>query len=144
MKRIFFILLIFSSAIILNLKSSAAPNPVISELEMQSDFFNSSLAPYGEWIEVESGIRVWRPFHINYQWRRILLAAGYGQIIMDGTGCPTSRSAGSRTIMDAGIMMITTAGSGWLMMYGHLHGSSGAMTKTTLVGLRCRPMQNSI
>ncbi len=73
MKRIFFILLIFSSAIILNLKSSAAPNPVISEVEMQSDFFNSSLAPYGEWIEVESGIRVWRPFHINYQWRPYLI-----------------------------------------------------------------------
>jgi len=39
----------------------------------QFGFFYSSLAPHGEWIEVESGTRVWRPFHIPHQWRPYLI-----------------------------------------------------------------------
>ena len=54
-------------------KSSATPNPVRTNIGMQFGFFYSSLAPHGEWIEVESGIRVWRPFHISHQWRPYLI-----------------------------------------------------------------------
>jgi hypothetical protein len=39
---------------------------------MQFGFFYSALAPHGEWIEVESGTRVWRPSHIPNQWRPYL------------------------------------------------------------------------
>jgi hypothetical protein len=40
---------------------------------MQFGFFYSSLSSHGEWIDVESGFRVWRPFHIHHQWRPYLL-----------------------------------------------------------------------
>ena len=53
-------------------RSSAIANPVMYDAGMQFGFFYSALAPHGEWIEVESGTRVWRPFHISNQWRPYL------------------------------------------------------------------------
>ncbi len=35
-------------------------------------FFYSSLAPYGEWIEIESGFYAWRPLHVHFGWRPYL------------------------------------------------------------------------
>ena len=32
-------------------------------------FFYSSLSPYGEWIEVNGGTHIWRPFNIPREWR---------------------------------------------------------------------------
>lgn len=72
MKRILFFLSIFISVFMLCPKSLATPNPVISNVGIQFGFFYSSLAPHGEWIEVASGTRVWRPFHIPYHWRPYL------------------------------------------------------------------------
>jgi hypothetical protein len=51
----------------------ATPNPVMVDGGKQFGFFYSSLAPHGEWIEVESGARVWRPFHIPHLWRPYLI-----------------------------------------------------------------------
>lgn len=56
----------------LNPKSSADPNHVFFDAGMQFGFFSSSLSPHGEWIVVESGVRVWRPYHISHQWRPYL------------------------------------------------------------------------
>ena len=39
----------------------------------QFGLFFSSLAPHGEWIEVECGTRVWRPFHIPHEWHPYLI-----------------------------------------------------------------------
>ena len=73
LKRILFLLSIFSAAYFLSPKSPALPNPVMSDAGMQFGFFYSSLAPHGEWIEVESGNRVWRPYHVSNQWRPYLV-----------------------------------------------------------------------
>jgi hypothetical protein len=73
MKRILIILSIFSTAYLLSPKSLAMPNPVMSDVGAQSGFFYSSLAPHGEWIEVESGARVWRPYNVPDQWRPYLV-----------------------------------------------------------------------
>jgi len=36
-------------------------------------FFYSSLGPHGEWIEIEPGFVVWRPFHVHRYWRPYML-----------------------------------------------------------------------
>ncbi len=33
-----------------------------------SGFFYSSLSPYGTWIQLDGGLTVWRPTHLNYGW----------------------------------------------------------------------------
>ncbi len=73
MKRIFILFFVFSAGSLFNQKSWTALNPNPSDLSMQVGFFYSSLSPYGEWIEIESGLRVWRPLHIHNQWRPYLL-----------------------------------------------------------------------
>jgi len=73
MKRLLLFLSILSTVFLLSQKSSAAHNPIASNAGRHFGFFYSSLAPHGEWIEVESGIRVWRPFHIPHQWRPYLI-----------------------------------------------------------------------
>jgi len=74
MRRIILLfVIILSIGNILNQKTWAAPNPNSPNLGLQSGFFYSSLSPHGEWIEVESGCRVWRPFHTPHQWRPYLI-----------------------------------------------------------------------
>ena len=73
MRKFLFSISIFITAYVISPKYSALANPVLSDAGMQFGFFYSSLAPYGEWIEVESGNRVWRPFHIPHQWRPYLV-----------------------------------------------------------------------
>jgi hypothetical protein len=58
---------------LLSPNSSAALNAVPSDAGMQFRFFYSSLASHGEWIEVESGIRFWRPNNIPHLWRPYLI-----------------------------------------------------------------------
>ncbi|MGD0036941.1 MAG: DUF6600 domain-containing protein [Bacteroidota bacterium] len=72
MRRLLFSLSIFITAYMLSPRSSAVANPVMYDARMQFGFFYSALAPHGEWIEGESGTRVWRPFHIPNQWRPYL------------------------------------------------------------------------
>ena len=72
-KRILILLFILSVGNILNQKSWAAPNPNLPDFGTQFGLFYSSLSSHGEWIEVDSGFRVWRPFHIPHQWRPYLL-----------------------------------------------------------------------
>ncbi len=33
------------------------------------DFFYENLSPYGEWIEIENDLIVWRPTHIPFNWK---------------------------------------------------------------------------
>jgi hypothetical protein len=73
MKRILFFLLAFSLGSSLDQISWTAPNPNPPEFGMQIGFFYSSLRPHGEWIELEPGFHVWRPFHIQHQWRPYLM-----------------------------------------------------------------------
>ena len=73
MKRLLLFLSIFITATVLSSKSFAVSNPDITDNGTQFGFFYSSLAPHGEWIEVESGTRAWRPFHISHQWRPYLI-----------------------------------------------------------------------
>jgi hypothetical protein len=73
MKRLVILLSIFSIGSVLKQTSSAAPNAAPPNAGLQIGFFYSSLSPHGEWIEVESGFRVWRPFNIPHQWRPYLI-----------------------------------------------------------------------
>ena len=73
MKRFLFCLSIFSAEFIFSSNSLAARVSVFTEAGLPSAFFYSSLAPHGEWIELESGTQIWRPFHISHQWRPYLL-----------------------------------------------------------------------
>ncbi len=73
MKRILLLLSFLSISSILNSKSWAAPNPFPLDNDGHFGFFHSSLSPHGEWIEMESGFRVWRPFHIPHYWRPYLI-----------------------------------------------------------------------
>jgi hypothetical protein len=73
MKRILFFLSIISIIFTLSQKSWAAPSPNHINLGVNIGFFYSSLSPHGEWIEVESGLRVWRPIHIESYWRPYLM-----------------------------------------------------------------------
>ena len=142
MKRLIFFLSIFSFASFLNPNSSTTLKPALTDAGMQFGFFYSSLAPHGEWIEVESGTRVWRPFHIPHQWRPYLIGRWvwtdeYGWYWM------SDESFGWITY-HYGRWYYDDYGSGCLMMSGLQHGSSGVMMKTTLAGLRYHPMQHSI
>jgi len=73
MKRILFFLLMISIIIALDQKSWTAPNPNHIDIGVSIGFFHSSLSPHGEWIEMESGFRVWRPINIQNHWRPYLL-----------------------------------------------------------------------
>jgi len=72
MKRILFLFSMVSIMMLVQ-KTSAAPNPNHIDIGVGIGFFNSSLSSHGEWIEVESGFRVWRPVHIQSYWRPYLL-----------------------------------------------------------------------
>jgi hypothetical protein len=39
------------------------------DVRVSFGFFYSSLSPHGEWIEIERGQHVWRPFHVSRSWR---------------------------------------------------------------------------
>jgi len=41
------------------------------------DFFYSSLASYGEWIQIDAGSYVWRPMHVRRGWRPYLYGRWY-------------------------------------------------------------------
>ena len=73
MKRFLLFLTLFSASYVLSPNSSAALNPVTDDAGAQFGFFFSSLAHHGEWIEVEAGTHVWRPFHISRHWRPYLI-----------------------------------------------------------------------
>ena len=73
MKRILTLLFVLSAGSLLYQKSWTAPNPNPSDSGLQVGSFYSSLSPHGEWIEVEPGFHVWRPFHIHRYWRPYLL-----------------------------------------------------------------------
>ena len=73
MRKFLFSISIFITAYVISPKSPAMPAPVLSDVGMQSGFFYSSLAPHGEWIEMESGTMVWRPFRIPHEWRPYLV-----------------------------------------------------------------------
>ena len=51
----------------------AAPPVITSHAGGSIGFFFSALAPHGEWIEVPSGMQVWRPIHVPIHWRPYLL-----------------------------------------------------------------------
>ncbi len=37
--------------------------------EVNFNYFYSTLAPYGEWIEIDQGVLAWRPTFVNYDWQ---------------------------------------------------------------------------
>jgi len=37
--------------------------------EVSFDYFYSSLSPYGDWIELQDGIKAWRPNNISPEWK---------------------------------------------------------------------------
>ena len=73
MKRIYIFFFVLSTGSLLYQKSWPTSNPNPSDFSSQIGFFYSPLSPYGEWIEIESGLKVWRPWHAHNQWRPYLL-----------------------------------------------------------------------
>jgi hypothetical protein len=73
MKRILYLLSLFSIASIVDQISVAALNPNPPDVGIQFGYFYSSLSPHGEWIDMDSGVRVWHPLHMNRQWRPYLM-----------------------------------------------------------------------
>lgn len=62
MKKIIFVLGILIAFGISNLYAH-------SDVRVSFGFFYRSLAPYGEWIEIEPDFYVWKPIAIRYGWR---------------------------------------------------------------------------
>lgn len=65
-------LLAFSSLIILLTPASlvqAAPRSDLSHQDGGADMFYDDLLPYGEWIEAEPGMLVWRPHYAYDDWQ---------------------------------------------------------------------------
>ena len=50
--------------ILISIGLDARPNSDVS-----FNFFYNSLRPYGEWIQLDNGLTVWRPLGMNDQWR---------------------------------------------------------------------------
>jgi hypothetical protein len=69
---LFFLILINSAGLIIQV-SFAASNAGPQEVGVEAGFFETSLSPHGEWIEVEPGFRVWHPIHVSQYWRPYLL-----------------------------------------------------------------------
>ena len=46
-------------------KTIAAETPA----DAHFGFFYSNLSPYGEWIEFDGGVHVWRPLNLSPHWR---------------------------------------------------------------------------
>lgn len=63
MKRLLFLGLLCAASV------GAAQAQPRSDVRVSFEFFYSSLAPYGEWIEFNPGFYVWRPVHIRQGWR---------------------------------------------------------------------------
>lgn len=61
-KTMILIAIIFTAAVFTN--TSARHNSYIT-----FDYFYTSLEPYGEWIELEHDLIVWRPLHVRHNWR---------------------------------------------------------------------------
>jgi hypothetical protein len=63
--RILFLLVFFDAVCVPSPESPAMPNPDLSDVEKQFGIFYSLSASHGEWIEVESGARVRRPYLVG-------------------------------------------------------------------------------
>jgi len=57
-------IIIFAAIIILTFRLDAKPAPEIS-----IGMFYNSLRPYGEWIQLDANLTVWRPQNIYHNWR---------------------------------------------------------------------------
>ena len=62
MKRL--MILLFFITMGLTISTKAEPGFGRGGFEM----FYSSLSPYGTWIQIDGGLNVWRPFHLNRGW----------------------------------------------------------------------------
>ncbi len=65
-------IIIFTAIIFFALRLDAKPYPEIS-----IGMFYSSLQPYGEWIQLDAGVTVWRPHNIYADWRPYSLGRWY-------------------------------------------------------------------
>lgn len=61
MKTIKFFLLLM---LVLTINKTSAKGP-----DININFFYSSLSPYGEWIDFDDDIIVWRPMHVDRDWK---------------------------------------------------------------------------
>jgi len=69
-KHLIFIVFVILSAPFLTGSAAKAP---AAPAEERFGLFYSSLSPYGEWIEVQGGLRVWHPQGTSPEWRPYLL-----------------------------------------------------------------------
>ena len=74
MKRSFFAFLLLGTII-----TTAGANPTPQEFSVgvsasfgDAGYFHSSLSPYGEWLELETGFYAWRPHRMHSGWRPYL------------------------------------------------------------------------
>ena len=65
MKRMIIFLLMISAILFADNKIIAKTNTNIGG----GVYFYSSLAPYGNWIQINGGVTVWRPAHVNSFWQ---------------------------------------------------------------------------
>ena len=89
--------------------------------EISFGFFYSSLRSYGEWINLEADLTVWRPHGVSRNWRPY--SHGRWSWTINGWYWDSYEPFGWATfIMEDGIMMITMAGFGYPIMNGLLPG----------------------
>lgn len=73
MKKPFYLFYLLAAlALVLIATHKAESAPVHNDFDVSIGFFYSSLAPYGEWIEVDAGFYAWRPLHVHRAWRPYL------------------------------------------------------------------------
>ncbi len=65
--------LIITILILITFNNSEAHRSSFSDAQISFQTFYYSLAPYGEWIEIEYGIYAWRPIRVRFDWAPYLI-----------------------------------------------------------------------
>jgi hypothetical protein len=62
MKKVIYLLTVLMFFIIIRLDAKPVQ-------EVSFDYFYSSLSPYGEWIDLQDGVKAWHPYDVSPEWK---------------------------------------------------------------------------
>jgi len=62
MKKVILLLTVIMFFIVIRLNAKPVQ-------EVSFDYFYSSLSPYGEWIDLQDGVKAWHPYNVSPEWK---------------------------------------------------------------------------